>query len=179
MGYIGTRMSERAFSAHQNGEKPYSQWSKNDLLECLPSAIFEQAKKLTLKELKSELLYFSSWHHTGNCFNQTDFYAISDNAVDELTTERILKIISNRPKRAKKTKEKPLYITAKIKYIEWEGLCKKWKKPVEHIAIVQFMSNAKLIKIDSWTSKRLSSVEILEKIEQKTKFADKKRLETR
>ena len=177
MGYIGTKMSERAMEAHNNGEKPYSQWSKEDLLDCLPSAIFEQAKKLTLNELKSELLYTSSWHHTGNCFNRTDFYAVNENAVEELTAERIVEIIANRPKKERKIKDKPLFITAKIKYIEWEGSCRKWKKPVEHIAIVQYMSDAKMIKIDSWTSKRLSSVEILEKIEQKTKFADKKRLE--
>lgn len=177
MGYIGTKMSERAMAAHNNGEKPYSQWSKEDLLDCLPSAIFEQAKKLTLNELKSELLYNSSWHHTGNCFNRTDFYAIDDDAVEELTIERIAEIIANRPKKERKVKEKPFFVTAKIKYTEWEGRFRNYRRPVEHIAIVQYMSDAKLIKIDSWTSKRLSSVEILEKIEQKTKFADKKRLE--
>ncbi len=83
MGYIGTQMSERAMEAHNNGEKPYSQWSKEDLLGCLPSALYAQAKKLTLNELKSELLYNSSWHHTGNCFNRTDFYAVNENAVEE------------------------------------------------------------------------------------------------
>lgn len=177
MGYIGTKMSERAMAAHNNGEKPYSQWSKEDLLDRLPSAIFEQAKKLTLNELKSELLYNSSWHHTGNCFNRTDFYAIDDDAVEELTIERIAEIIANRPKKERKVKEKPFFVTAKIKYTEWEGRFRNYRRPVEHIAIVQYMSDAKLIKIDSWTSKRLYSVEILEKIEQKTKFADKKRLE--
>ena len=177
MGYIGTKMSVRAFEAHQNGEKPFSQWSKEDLLYCLPSAIFESAKKLTLNELKSELLYNSSWHHTGNYFNRTDFYAIDEHAVEELTAERIAEIIEHRPKRERKVKDKPLFVTAKIKYVEWEGKFRNYRRPVEHIAIVQYMSDAKLIKIDSWTSKRLSSVEILEKIEQKTKFADKKRLE--
>ena len=177
MGYIGTKMSERAFEAHNNGEKPYSQWSKEDLLYCLPSAIFEQAKKLTLSELKSELLYNSSWHHTGNCFNRTDFYAIDDTAVEELTAEKIAEIIASRPKRGRKVKEKPLFVTAKIRYTEWEGSCRKWRKPVEHIAIVQFMSDAKQVKVDCWTTKRLSSVTIIEKIEQKTKFADKKGLE--
>ena len=176
MGYIGTKMSERAMEAHNNGEKPYSQWSKEDLLDCLPSALYAQAKKLTLNELRSELLYNSSWHHTGKYFNRTDFYAIDEDAADELTVEKINLIVENRPKKVKKIKEQPLFVTAKIKYIEWEGSCRKWKKPVEHIAIVQYMSDAKLVKIDCWTTKRLSSVEILEKIEQKTRFADKNRI---
>ncbi len=177
MGYVGTQMSERALAAHNNGEKPLSQWSKEDLLDCLPSAISEQAKKLTLKELRFELLYNSGWHHTGNCFNHTDFYAIDESAIEELTAEKIAEIIASRPKRERKVKEKPLFVTAKIKYTEWEGRFRNYRRPVEHIAIVQFMSDAKQVKVDSWTTKRLSSVEILKKIEQKSKFADKKRLE--
>lgn len=177
MGYIRTRMSERAMEAHNNGEKPYSQWNKNELLGYLPSAIFENAKKLTLNELKNELLYNSSWHHTGNCFNRTEFYAINDDAVEELTAERICKIIASRQKKKQKVKEKPLFVTAKIKYTEWEGRFRNYQRPIEYTAIVQYMSNDKLISITPWSKKRLSSVTIIKKIEQKTKFADKKRLE--
>lgn len=176
MGYIGTQMSERAMDAHNNGEKPYSQWSKAELLECLPSAIFEQAKKLTLNELKNELLYNSSWHHTGNCFNRTKFYAINEDAIEELTAEKICKIIASRQKKKQEVREEPLFVTAKIKYTEWEGRFRNYKRPVEHTAIVQYMSNDKLISVTPWSKKRLSSVTIIEKIEQKTKFADKERL---
>ena len=177
MGYIGTKMSERAMDAHNNGEKPFSQWSKAELLACLPSAVLDNAKKLTIGELRGELLHYSSWHHTGSCYNQPNFYSISEDAIDRLTNDRIDFILKNRQKKEKKTKNKPLFVTAKIKYTEWEGNYRHYRRPVEHIAVVQYMSDAKLVKIDCWTTKRLSSVEILEKIEQKTKFADKKRLE--
>ena len=29
MGYIGTRMSYRAYEAYENGEKPLSKWKKD------------------------------------------------------------------------------------------------------------------------------------------------------
>lgn len=178
MGYIGTKMSERAFEAHQNGEKPYSQWSKEDLLDSLPVEIQEKAKKLTLSELRCRLLHYSSWHHTGTYYNRTDFYEIDENQIDKLTAEKIDEIITNRPKRVrvKKVKTKPLFVTAKIRYTEWEGRFRNYRHPVTYTAVVQFMSDAKMVKIDYYTTKRLSSVEIVEKIEQKTKFADKKRL---
>ena len=117
MGYIGTKMSERAMAAHNNGEKPYSQWSKEDLLDCLPSAIFEQAKKLTLSELKSELLYTSSWHHTGSYFNNTDFYSLDEDFIElskdgypelEEKKDYILKFISIEEDNFNKTIEQGL-----------------------------------------------------------------------
>ena len=35
MGYIGSRMSERAYQAYMDGERPLSKWSKRDLLDCI------------------------------------------------------------------------------------------------------------------------------------------------
>ena len=46
MGYIGTRMSENAFEAYQNDEKPLTKWSKSELLELLSAGLAEKAKKL-------------------------------------------------------------------------------------------------------------------------------------
>ena len=106
MGYIGTKMSERAVEAHNNGEKPFSQWSKAELLACLPSAVFDNAKKLTIGELRGELLHYSSWHHTGSCYNQTNFYSISEDAVDRLTNDGFDFILKNRQKKEKKAKER-------------------------------------------------------------------------
>lgn len=183
MGYIGTRMSERAMEAHNSGERPYSQWTKNDLIDelsyYLNDEICKKAKKLTLSELRGELLYCSSWHHTGTYYNRTEFYSINEENAENLTVEKIDEIIKNRTRKTgqKRVKEKPLYVTAKIQYTEWEGRFRNYQRPVTHIEIVQFMSNAKMIKLNNYQTKRLSSVTILEKIEQKTKFADKKRLE--
>lgn len=179
MGYIGNKMSVNAWNAHQSGEKTWSEWRKDDFIDLFCEELQSLAKKLTLNELKSELLTSTGWHHTGKFYNRTDFYEISEDYLQEMTADKINEIIANRPKREKKepkAKEKPLYITAKIRYVEWEGKYARYKKPVEHIEIVQFMSNEKMVMCSGYNKKRLSSVEILEKIEQKTKFADKNRL---
>ena len=135
MGYIGTKMSERAMEAHNNGEKPYSQWSKEDLLDCLPSALFEQAKKLTLNELKSELLYTSSWHHTGSYFNNTDFYSLDEDFI-ELSKNEIVEVLNNRmseSKKAKEAKKEEKLQKCFITYVEWEGT-RKHPKAVDREA---------------------------------------------
>lgn len=177
MGYIGNRMSERAYWAHCSGEKTWSEWRKDDFIDLFCKELQQLARKLTLTELKRELLTSTGWHHTGKFYNKTDFYEVGEDYLQELTAEKIAEIIAKRPKREKKepkAKEKPLFITAKIRYTEWEGRFANYKRPVTHIEVVQFMSNEKMIKVDGgWKKKRLSSVEILEKIEQKTKFANK------
>lgn len=35
MGYIGNKMSVRAYETYESGEKPLSKWSKNDIIECV------------------------------------------------------------------------------------------------------------------------------------------------
>lgn len=180
MGYIGNRMSERAHEAHLGGEKPWSEWRKDDFVDLFDEEIQPLASKLTPNELRGELLTSTGWHHTGKYFNKTDFYEISEDYLQELTADKIAEIIANRPKREKrepKVKEKPLFVTAKIRYIEWEGKYANHRKPVEHVEIVKYMSDAKMVKVDNgWKTKRLSSVDIISKIEQKTKFADVKKL---
>lgn len=175
-GYIGQRMSVNALNAHATGKKPLSEWHKEDF-DCLFSEeLRPYLKKLTLKELKSHFLKYSVWHHTGKFFNVTDFYELDEDKAEELTAERLQKIIENRPPREKKQKEKPLYVTAKITFTEWVGRFANFKKPVKRVEVVHFMSNEKLVELEDGTKKRLSSVVVLEKIEQKTKFANANRL---
>lgn len=180
MGYIEQRMSVNAWNAHQCGEKPWSEWRKEDLIDAISEDLQPLASKLTLGELKGALLISTGWHHTGKYFNQTDFYEIDEDYLQKLTADKIAEIIANRQKREKrepKVKEKPLFVTAKVRYIEWEGKYANYRKPVEHIEIVKYMSDAKMIKVENgWKTKRLSSVDIISKIEQKTKFADAKKL---
>jgi len=168
-------MSERAMEAHLNGEKPYSQWSKSELLDVLPASAVKQAQRLTLAELKAELLCNSSWHHTGRFYNRTLFYSIDVEAVNNLTLNKINKIIAQRHQ-FKKPSVQPRFVTAKIKFTEWVGRFKNYQRQVEREAIVQYMTTDKLVNIDGYKTKRLSSVTIIKKIEQKTKFADVKRL---
>ena len=66
-GYDGYSMSNNARTAYQNGEKPLSRWSKEDILAIIkrdyPEA-YDIARSMTLKELRNKLLRKSSWHHT-------------------------------------------------------------------------------------------------------------------
>ena len=39
MGYIGQRMSDRAAAAYDMGEKPFSKWTKGDIIERLQKLI--------------------------------------------------------------------------------------------------------------------------------------------
>lgn len=79
--------------------------------------------------------------------------------------------------REKKTKEMPLFVTAKIKYIEWEGRFVHYKKPVEHIEVVQFMSDKKQVYCERVNkNKRLSSITIIEQIVRPDGFAKKTEL---
>lgn len=81
-GYKGYSMSNNAVQAYKSGEKPFSKWTKTDILNELKNYdtdafIIDLAKKLSLKELKQIALYKSSWHHTSSMYNQTDFYTVS------------------------------------------------------------------------------------------------------
>ena len=72
-GYVGWSMSRRAAAACEDGEMPKSKWTKKD-------------------ELFHTFLYNSSWHHTSKFFNETDFYAIDEDALAARSPE-----MSDRP----------------------------------------------------------------------------------
>lgn len=169
-GYNGYSMSNNAVSAYINGEKPLSKWTKQELL-CALGEKERLCKKLTTNELRSEFLKKSSWHHTSSMYNRTDFYRINVDAVEEITAERVEEIIECREKPAVAKAEKPMYITALVEYDEWEGT-RKHPRKVRYRAIVKYMSTDKMVKVNLFTTKRLSSLWIVNKIEQKTKFAD-------
>lgn len=97
-GYIGYSMSVRAGEAYKSGERPISKWRKSDIVEEikeleLDNFSMDLLKKLNLKTLKNYVLEISSWHHTGKLFNETDFYSIDVNYLENLTDERILELI--------------------------------------------------------------------------------------
>ena len=120
-GYYKNQMSNNAIWAYSQGEKPVYKWTKTAILEEIDN-IFWHAdkktkidfKKMTLKELKDNFLVWSSWHHTGKMYNETNFYCIDNNAVIEFTVEQYNKIINNRKKRActKRTEEEKEKIKA-------------------------------------------------------------------
>lgn len=72
-----------------------------------------------------------------------------------------------------------LFVTAKIRYVEWKGHFVHYKRPVECIEVVQFMSDKKQVYCDKINkNKRLSSVAIIEQIVRPDGFAKKTELTT-
>lgn len=87
-GYIGYSMSRRAAEAYEDGEKPRSKWTKKAMIAAIKDACddldlaYDPAiEKMKKDELFHTFLYNSSWHHTGKFFNETDFYAIDEDAL--------------------------------------------------------------------------------------------------
>ena len=83
-GYDNTaHMSNRAVRAYENSEMPISKWNGQALDEAIEytsdasQEVVDILKSLPV-EAKKNLLKWSSWHHTGIFFNETDFYTIGD-----------------------------------------------------------------------------------------------------
>ena len=81
-GYRGSSMSDRAYHAYQNGEKPKSKWSKSAIIKAaidldFDEIIINKLKTLTLNDLKALCLDSKSWHHTSKFANETRFYYVS------------------------------------------------------------------------------------------------------
>lgn len=172
-GYRGYSMSNNAYCAYLDGEKPKSKWTKQDILDCIEeinanaSAL---ARRLTAQELRDYCLRRTSWHHTSMYYNETYFYSINEDFCERLNADIVENIIRDRKPRIKKETVPNLYITAYVKYDQWEGT-RKHPKKVTYYAKVKYRSNDKIVDCDLHT-KRLSGLTIIKKIEQKTKYAD-------
>lgn len=134
-------MSNNAVAAYESGEKPFSKWTKADILEAIQSLIDDEEieikfnlsllKKVRVKTLKEQLLHFSSWHHTSNYFNKTDFYSIDTSRLAKLTDNDILKM--SEEKDELKTEE-PIVEKWKCEFLEWSGT-RKHPKAIEIVEI--------------------------------------------
>ena len=137
MGYIGNKMSVRAYEAYESGEKPLSKWTKSDIIECILNIRNDfQEKELTIysKEVLKVFLICSSWHHTGSYFNETNFYSLDLDFI-ELTKNEIIQVLEKKKKDLEKEKEKEekkilKLQKCKFKYIEWVGT-RKHPKAIE------------------------------------------------
>lgn len=187
-GYLGNQMSVRAKNAYETGQMPLSKWSKGVIIDEIMEHIaqynltVDYSKKDLEKLTKDELEMFlslSSWHHTGKFYNKTIFYEIDLSVVENFNLEILNSIISTRtPKSKIIKKEKPvnMYVTANVRYSNWEGT-RAHPKKVYYQEIVKYRSDDKMINTFRG-KKRISNVEIIEKIEQKTKYAESSRLKT-
>lgn len=107
MAYVGNKMSVRACEAYENGEKPLSKWTKSDIVELVLEKRNDFEEKELNKYNKESLkafLNYSSWHHTGSYFNNTDFYSLDEDFI-ELSKEEIVEVLNNRMSESKKAKK--------------------------------------------------------------------------
>ena len=125
-GYSGWSMSNNAVDAYSNGEKPLSKWSKADVFEAIEEqeielkCSIEKLMQLPVKVLKEVCLTYSSWHHTSNHYNKTDFYSLDTERIENLTDEKIDELLSDY-KKNKKTETKPSEEKWECSFLEWSG----------------------------------------------------------
>lgn len=149
-------MSNNASLAYDLGEMPLSKWTKSAILSnCGDKA--EMLSKLTLSELKTRLLYKSSWHHTSCKYNTTDFYSFDEDELDEITTEDVELIIKSRKPREKKEKFSDEIVKAEITYTIWVGKYRNYRRPKDITETVEMKKSDKMVQTSNG-NKRVSSL---------------------
>ena len=125
-GYNGFSMSNNAVVAYEDGEKPLSKWTKTDIFDAINEqevelkCSIEKLKKLPVKVLKEICLTYSSWHHTSNHYNKTNFYSLDVDRIENLTDDKIEELLSNY-KADKKIESKLSEEKWKCAFLEWSG----------------------------------------------------------
>lgn len=117
-GYYGYSMSNNAIAAYNQGEKPWSKWTKADILSEIrrKGRDITMFQKLTVQELRKYCLARSSWHHTSSWYNSTDFYCVDDTCFLLDDDYIIDHIISKREPKPVPTERK-----ATCEFLEWSG----------------------------------------------------------
>lgn len=121
-GYAGYSMSNNAVDAYMNGEKPWSKWTKKELIERVeaegikPLCGMEAIKGTPVEVLRRLLLVHSSSHHTSKFYNLTKFYSFDADGFQELTKQTLDETIE----RVTNTKEEKGEIW-KVSFVEWSG----------------------------------------------------------
>lgn len=82
-GAYGNSMSKRAQEAYKNGEKPWSKWTKKDIVEKVEektknAELINLVKTCNTDVLRTVLLFNSSWHHSSPRYNQTIFFVVKN-----------------------------------------------------------------------------------------------------
>lgn len=134
-GYNGFSMSNNAVAAYSDGEKPLSKWTKSDIMNAIENEHLDlkcsisKLSKVPVKVLKEICLYKSSWHHTSNHFNKTDFYSLDVDEIEDLTDEMIDRIIEES---RSIINDNPTEERWKCAFLEWSG-SRKYPKATEVI----------------------------------------------
>lgn len=125
-GYNGWSMSNNAVAAYEDGEKPLSKWTKTDIFDAINKqevelkCSIEKLKKLPVKVLKEVCLTYSSWHHTSNHYNKTDFYLLDVDRIENLADDKIEELLLDY-KTGKKAESKSSEERWKCAFLEWSG----------------------------------------------------------
>lgn len=118
-GYDGYSMSNNAREAYESGEMPISKWTKSAIVDAVTEINPEAAaliEKVNLKTLKDNLLEKTSWHHTSKMYNATDFYSVNEEAVENLTADKVKSWATRAD-----TKATGREFRGDIHYLEWGG----------------------------------------------------------
>lgn len=120
-GYNGYSMSNNAVQAYEDGEMPLSKWNKSTILEAIQNSdeITDDKKQvlhsLSAGQLKT-LLTYSSWHHTSNHYNKTEFYRIDVDKINDMSISDLQHIQASQTE-----KKEPEKSVRKVAYIVWGG----------------------------------------------------------
>lgn len=134
MAYIDFSESENSRMAKQQGIFPLSHWTKTKFLDAAAACEgvtpekLAALKKIKWSILKSKFLYNSEWHHTSSYFNRTEFYALDEDALEEITLDE-LEAMATTPTPVKKDAAENYRVRAK--YLVWSG-SRRYPKATEH-----------------------------------------------
>lgn len=98
-------MSNNAVDAYNSGEKPFSKWTKSEILneiESLNVKTFELFKKMKVKTLKNNFLYKSSWHHSSKFYNEVDFYSVDIDKIESVSEKELNELLNASVKKRKR-----------------------------------------------------------------------------
>ena len=143
-GYVGYSMSVNAKYAYDTGEKPYSKWTKRNIISFISNNFGnewkEKYEKFSLDTLKSVLLCQSRWHHTSKYFNETTFYYIPEYMNEEDLDEGIIRCKRLEKSRKEQPKEEMKEERVKAIYLQWSGT-RNHPKAIKHEAIGTIKGN--------------------------------------
>lgn len=129
-GYSGYSMSNNAVDAYNSDEMPLSKWTKVKFLEIVKETYPDKliiCEQLTLPAIKQYALTKSSWHHTSEYFNKTDFYVVDEDFINDLTQDKV-KELNQFAKVPKKDSE---IFLGNVTWIEWAGT-RNYPKKIIH-----------------------------------------------
>ena len=161
-GYHNYSMSNNAVAAYENNEKPLSKWTKqeiiNQVLEVNPALDEKLLKSIKVKILKSYMLHRTSWHHTSNYYNRTDFYSLDDEYIESIDNGFLEELASIKEEKKKVTEE-----TWKCEYLVWSGT-RKHPKAEKKVSIGTIKGNWFYLPDGSKKSVNANGFEKLERV---------------